>query len=72
MHRSEIGRADNTEEQNREMDKFLDDYCAEWIPMGRLSEAEELAGLVLLLASKASIHIAGQIICQDGGKTDRQ
>ena len=72
MHRSEIGRAGNTEEQNREMDKFLDDYCAEWIPMGRLAEAEELAGLVLLLASNASSYITGQIICQDGGKTARQ
>ena len=72
MHRSEIGRAGNTEEQNKEMDKFLDEYCAEWIPMGRLAEAEELAGLVLLLASDASSYITGQIICQDGGKTARQ
>ena len=72
MHRSEIGRAGNTEEQNRELDKFLDDYCAEWIPMGRIAEAEELAGLVLLLASNASSYMTGQIICQDGGKTARQ
>lgn len=72
MHRSEIGRAGNTPEQNREMDKFLDTYCAEWIPMGRLAEAEELSGLVLLLASDASSYITGQIICQDGGKTARQ
>ncbi|MFC1495300.1 SDR family NAD(P)-dependent oxidoreductase, partial [Thermodesulfobacteriota bacterium] len=72
MHRSEIGRAGNTEEQNREMDKFIDEYCAEWIPMGRLAEAEELSGLVLLLASDASSYITGQIICQDGGKTARQ
>jgi NAD(P)-dependent dehydrogenase (short-subunit alcohol dehydrogenase family) len=72
MHRSEIGRAGNTEEQNKEMDKFLDKYCAEWIPMGRLAEAEELSGLVLLLASDASSYITGQIICQDGGKTARQ
>ena len=68
MHKSEIGRAGNTEEQNKEMDKFLDDYCAEWIPMGRIAEAEELSGLVLLLASNASSYITGQIICQDGGK----
>jgi len=72
MHRSEIGRAGNTEEQNKEMDKFLDEYYAEWIPMGRLAEAEELSGLVLLLASNASSYITGQIICQDGGKTARQ
>lgn len=72
MHRSEIGRAGLTEEQNRERDKFIDEYCAEWIPMGRLAEAEELSGLVLLLASDASSYITGQIICQDGGKTARQ
>ena len=72
MHRSEIGRAGNTEEQNKEMDKLIDEYCAEWIPMGRMAEAEELSGLVLLLASSASSYITGQIICQDGGKTARQ
>jgi NAD(P)-dependent dehydrogenase (short-subunit alcohol dehydrogenase family) len=72
MHRSEIGRTGLTEEENKERDKFLDEYCAEWIPMGRLAEAEELAGLVVLLASDASSYITGQIICQDGGKTARQ
>ena len=72
MHRSEIGRAGKTEEENKELDKWLDEYCAEWIPMGRLAEAEELSGLVLLLASNASSYITGQIICQDGGKTARQ
>ncbi len=72
MHRSEMGRVGNTVEQNKEMDNFLDEYCAEWIPMGRVAEAEELSGLVLLLASDASSYITGQIICQDGGKTARQ
>ena len=72
MHRSEIGRAGNTEEQNKEMDKFINEYCAEWIPMGRQAAAEELSGLVLLLSSDASSYITGQIICQDGGKTARQ
>ena len=61
-----------TEEEKIEMDKFVDKFCEEWIPMGRLAEAEELAGLVLLLASGASSYITGQIICQDGGKTARQ
>ena len=41
-------------------------------PMGRLTEAKELAGQVLLLASNASGYIKGQIIYQDGGKTDGQ
>ncbi len=72
MHRSEIGKAGKTEEEIKALDKWLDDYCAGWIPMGRLAEAEELSGLVLLLASNASSYITGQIICQDGGKTARQ
>jgi NAD(P)-dependent dehydrogenase (short-subunit alcohol dehydrogenase family) len=72
MHRSEIGKAGKTEEEKKALDKWLVEYCAEWIPMGRLGEAEELSGLVLLLASNASSYITGQIICQDGGKTARQ
>ncbi len=72
MHRSEIRRAGNTEEQNKEMDKLLNEYCTEWISMGRQAAAEELSGLVLLLSSDASSYITGQIICQDGGKTARQ
>ena len=72
MHRSEIGKEGKTEEEKIEMDKFVDKFCEEWIPMGRLAEAEELAGLVLLLASDASSYITGQVICQDGGKTARQ
>jgi hypothetical protein len=38
MHRSEIGRAGNPEAQDRETDKFLDDYCAVWIPKGRCQD----------------------------------
>jgi NAD(P)-dependent dehydrogenase (short-subunit alcohol dehydrogenase family) len=72
MHRSDIGKEGKTEEEKKEIDKLVDEFCAEWIPMGRLAEAEELAGLVLLLASDASSYITGQIICQDGGKTARQ
>ena len=72
MHRSEIGKAGKTEEEKKEMDRFVDEFCAEWIPMGRVAEAEELSGLVLLLASDASSYITGQVICQDGGKTARQ
>jgi NAD(P)-dependent dehydrogenase (short-subunit alcohol dehydrogenase family) len=64
--------AGKTEEQIKEMDRFVKEYCAEWIPMGRQAAAEELSGLVLLLSSDASSYITGQIICQDGGKTARQ
>ncbi len=72
MHRSEIGKAGKTEEEKQQLDREVLEYCAEWIPMGRLAEPEELSGLVLLLASDASSYITGQIICQDGGKTARQ
>jgi NAD(P)-dependent dehydrogenase (short-subunit alcohol dehydrogenase family) len=39
------------------------------IPMNRMAEADELAGLAVLLASDASSYITGQIITQDGGRS---
>ncbi len=39
------------------------------IPMNRMAEADELAGLAVLLASDASSYITGQIIVQDGGRS---
>jgi NAD(P)-dependent dehydrogenase (short-subunit alcohol dehydrogenase family) len=39
------------------------------IPMNRFAEADELAGLAVLLASDASSYITGQIIVQDGGRS---
>lgn len=38
-------------------------------PMGRYGDAEELAGLAVLLASDASSYITGQIFVQDGGRS---
>ncbi|MHA6757143.1 SDR family NAD(P)-dependent oxidoreductase [Streptacidiphilus sp. PAMC 29251] len=38
-------------------------------PMGRLGRADELAALVLFLASPAASWITGQTICADGGMT---
>jgi len=38
-------------------------------PMGRFGDADELAGLAVLLASDASSYITGQIIAQDGGRS---
>jgi gluconate 5-dehydrogenase len=37
--------------------------------MNRTGEAEELAGLAVLLASDASSYITGQIFAQDGGRS---
>jgi gluconate 5-dehydrogenase len=42
---------------------------SEDIPMNRMAEADELAGLAVLLASDASSYITGQIIVQDGGRS---
>ena len=39
------------------------------IPQRRIGEADELAGLAVLLASDASSYITGQIITQDGGRS---
>jgi len=39
------------------------------IPMNRMAEADELAGLAVLLASDASSYITGQVIAQDGGRS---
>jgi NAD(P)-dependent dehydrogenase (short-subunit alcohol dehydrogenase family) len=46
------------------MKKTLED-----IPMNRGGEADELAGLAVLLASDASSYITGQTIAQDGGRS---
>jgi len=39
------------------------------LPMNRFGNADELAGLAVLLASDASSYITGQIIAQDGGRS---
>lgn len=39
------------------------------IPLGRIAEAQDVAGLALLLASKAGRYITGQSILVDGGQT---
>jgi len=39
------------------------------IPMNRMAETDELAGLAVLLASDASSYITGQIYVQDGGRS---
>ncbi len=73
IHRSELGHDNrpNTPPDQRQiaamqerMKKTTDD-----IPMNRGAEADELAGLAVLLASDASSYITGQIIAQDGGRS---
>ena len=38
-------------------------------PMGRMGNAEEMAGLAVLLASDASSYITGQVFTEDGGRS---
>jgi len=39
----------------------------EKIPLGRLGTVEDVAGVVLFLASPAAAYVTGQVICVDGG-----
>ncbi|MHB8105226.1 MAG: SDR family NAD(P)-dependent oxidoreductase [Dehalococcoidales bacterium] len=73
MHKSELGRNNPGPKPpvTVDMDKMITNYCAAEIPMGRIAEASELAGLAVLLASDASSYITGQVFVEDGGQSAR-
>lgn len=75
MHKSELGQNNPgpkpTPAQMKAMAKMMADYCKNYIPMGRMAEANELDGLTVLLASDASSYITGQTFAQDGGQSAR-
>jgi NAD(P)-dependent dehydrogenase (short-subunit alcohol dehydrogenase family) len=74
MHKSEIGHdnprpnAPLSPQQMAAMQERMKTALAD-IPLNRLGEADELAGLAVLLASDASSYITGQVITQDGGRS---
>ena len=43
------------------------DKCGEYIPMGRIGEPEDIADVILFLASNAARYMTGQVIVVDGG-----
>lgn len=47
---------------------FIDDIVAH-TPLGRIGEAEDVAGVVAFLASPMARHVTGQIVVVDGGQT---
>ena len=74
MHHSELGHdigRPNTPPDPQQMAAMQERMkkTNEDIPMNRVAEADELAGLAVLLASDASSYITGQIIVQDGGRS---
>jgi len=55
-----------TQEQGENVEAFLEDVAGE-SPNGRIATPEDIAGLVLFLASDAASHMTGTAIPIDGG-----
>jgi NAD(P)-dependent dehydrogenase (short-subunit alcohol dehydrogenase family) len=75
IHHSELNRGHGPESnkpptpeeiaaKEERMKRVIADF-----PMGRFGNAEELAGLAVLLASDASSYITGQVFTEDGGRS---
>jgi NAD(P)-dependent dehydrogenase (short-subunit alcohol dehydrogenase family) len=58
--------ASRAEDMDRDVDKFLEGV-ADNSPNGRIATPEDIAGLVLFLASDAASHMTGTAIPIDGG-----
>ena len=41
--------------------------AADFIPMGRVGEPEDIADVILFLASEAARYVTGQVLVVDGG-----
>jgi NAD(P)-dependent dehydrogenase (short-subunit alcohol dehydrogenase family) len=68
MHITELGMPKD-EAGRAERLRFLDEMAATMMPLGRVAQADEIEGLVVLLASDASSYITGTTFVQDGGHT---
>lgn len=51
---------------NHQPQPFLDNYCKK-VPLGRMANADDIKGLVVLLISQAGAYINGENILMDGG-----
>lgn len=51
---------------NHQPERFVQNYC-EKVPLGRMANADDIKGLIVLLASNAGEYINGQNILMDGG-----
>jgi NAD(P)-dependent dehydrogenase (short-subunit alcohol dehydrogenase family) len=60
--------AAGAEEAGKELEVFLEEVAAE-SPNGRIATPEDVAALILFLASDAAAHITGTAIPVDGGLT---
>lgn len=59
-----------TEQDNKEMQKLIDEYIENTVPMKRWGEAEEVVKAVLFLASDDSSYMTGSEIRVDGGLSE--
>jgi NAD(P)-dependent dehydrogenase (short-subunit alcohol dehydrogenase family) len=65
---TDLGKARRETATADEMNAFMD-FAKSTIPQGRVGAPEDLAGLVVYLASDASSYMTGQVFAHDGGIT---
>ncbi len=51
---------------NNQPKRFVENYCKK-VPVGRMANNDDIKGLVVFLASKASAYVNGENILMDGG-----